>query len=121
VEDRRKERIAKNEARFREINERLNDALAQVPHNPELLDFICECGRQTCEEHVALSFAEYEQVRSDSRRFAVVPGHEIPDAERVVSTNDRFAVVEKVGEAIEVTDAADSRAHGTTGLRDERT
>ena len=99
MDDRRKERIAKNEASFREINERLSQGLRLVPHNPELLEFICECGNQTCEEHVQLSQHEYEQVRLDSRRFAIVPGHAIPDAERVVSSNDRFDVVEKLGAA----------------------
>ena len=40
----RMERIAKNETSFREINEQLNAGLRQVPGNPELLEFICECG-----------------------------------------------------------------------------
>lgn len=119
MEDRRQERIARNEARFREINERLSEGLRRVAHNPELLDFICECGNKTCEEHVRLSFGEYEEVRRDSRRFAVVPGHEVPDAERVVGGNDRFTVVEKVGEAADLVDAADERTRGTTGLRHE--
>lgn len=117
--DLRKRRIAGNEASFREINERLSEGLRQVPYNPELLEFICECGNETCEQHVALSRSEYEQVRLDSRRFAVVPGHVIPDAERVVARNDRFDVVEKLGEAIEVADARDPRSPGTTGRRDD--
>ncbi len=117
MDARRKERIARNEASFRDINERLNEALRQVPNNPELLEFICECGNQTCEQHVQLDQREYERVRSDSRHFAVVPGHVIPDAERVVSTSPRFDVVEKLGEAVDLTDAADSRTRGTTGRR----
>jgi hypothetical protein len=120
VDDRRKERIARNEASFRDINERLSQALRQVPQNPELLEFICECGNQTCEEHVQLSRREYEQVRSDSRRFAVVPGHAIPEAERVVASGDRFDVVEKLGEATDLADAADPRSPGTAGRRDDQ-
>jgi hypothetical protein len=120
VDEWRKERIAKNETSFREINERLSQGLRQVPHNPKLLEFICECGDATCEQHVQLSQPEYEQVRSDSRRFAVVPGHVIPDTERVVSSSDRFEVVEKLGEAIDVADAADPRTTGTTGSRDDQ-
>jgi hypothetical protein len=119
VDDRRKERIAKNEASFRDINERLSQGLRQLPDNPELLEFICECGHETCEQHVQLSQREYEQVRLDSRRFAVVPGHVIPDTERVVSSDDRFDVVEKLGEAIEVADATDERTPGSTGRRDD--
>ena len=120
MDDRRKQRIAENEASFREINERLNQGLRQLPDNPERLEFICECGLQTCEQHVLLSQREYEQVRLDSRRFAVVPGHVIPDTERVVSSSDRFDVVEKLGEAIDLADATDPRAPGTTGRRDDQ-
>jgi hypothetical protein len=120
VEDPRKERIATNEASFRDINERLSRGLQQVPGNPELLEFICECGRQTCEQHVELSLREYEEVRRDSRRFAVVPGHSIAGAERVVSSHSRFEVVEKIGDAVGLTDAADQRAPGSAGRRDER-
>ncbi len=118
MEDSRKERIARNEASFREINERLSEGLRQVPDNPELLEFICECGHQSCEEHVRLRLSEYEQVRRDSRRFAIVPGHTIPDAERVVYSTDRFEVVEKVGAAVDVADAADRRVPGSAGQRE---
>ena len=116
--DARKERIARNEASFREINERLSNGLRQLPDNPELLEFICECGNPRCEQHVQLTLSEFEQIREDSRRFVIVPGHIIPDAERLVASNDRFDVVEKLGEAINLTDAADRRTPGTTGRRD---
>jgi hypothetical protein len=119
VDDRREERIAKNEISFRQINERLSRGLQQVPDNPALLEFICECGHQTCDQHVQLSLSEYEQVRRDSRRFAVLPGHIIPDVESLVASNERFDVVEKQGEAIDLADAEDPRSPGTTGLRDE--
>jgi hypothetical protein len=120
VDDWREERIAKNESRFREINERLTAGLRQIPHNPELLEFICECGNPACQQHVQLSLDEYERVRSDSRRFAVVPGHVIPEAERVIWSHDRFEVVEKHGPAVDLVDEADQRASGPTGLRDTR-
>lgn len=118
MDDRRTERIAENEAAFRDINERLSDGLRQLPGNPELLEFICECGKQTCEQHVHLSLSEYEQVRQDSRRFAIVPGHVIPDTERVVASHGRFDVVEKLGDAVELTDAEDPRTPGESGRRD---
>ena len=75
----RQKRIADNEASFRDINERLEDSLRQVRHTPDLLRFVCECGDRRCESSVRLSFEEYEAVRRDSRRFAVVPGHVFPE------------------------------------------
>jgi hypothetical protein len=34
-------------------------------------------------------------VRSDSLLFAIKPGHEIPDVEDLVATNERFSIVRK--------------------------
>ncbi len=115
--DWRKERVARNEAQFRDINEQLEAGLRQVRHAPELQDFVCECGNRTCDQLISLSFDEFEAVRRDSRRFAVAPGHGLPDTERVVASNDRYEVVEKFGEAVRLTDASDSRSPGDSGIR----
>jgi hypothetical protein len=112
-------RIAKNETSFRDINERLEEGLRQARDTPELLQFVCECGDRRCEGLVSLSFDEYEAVRRDSRRFVVVPGHMFPETERVIEGNDRYEVVEKFGDAVEVTDAADHRELGTSGQRSD--
>ncbi len=45
------------------------------------------------------ALAEYEQVRSDGACFVVLPGHDLPEVERVVERNGRFLVVEKFGAA----------------------
>lgn len=115
--DWRKARVAENEAQFRDINERLEAGLRQVRHLSQLQQFVCECGERDCDQLVSLTFEEYEAVRRDSRRFAIVPGHAQPAAERVVAGNERYEVAEKLGEAVEVTDAADRRAPGDDGLR----
>lgn len=114
----REERIAVNESRFREINERLARGLRRLRRHPRLLEFVCECGQRACEQHVQLSLEEYETVRRDSRHFAVRPGHVAPDTERVIAQSDRYEVVEKIGEAEKIVDASDQRAPGATGLRD---
>ena len=38
---------------------------------------------------------EYEAVRANATQFAVAPGHEIPDIERVVARQPSYFVVEK--------------------------
>jgi hypothetical protein len=115
--DGRHERIARNESRFRDINDRLERGLRQVRHMPERLEFICECGDRDCQALIALTLDEYEAVRRDSRRFAVVPGHVFPDIERIVARNDRYEVVEKHGAAVPIADETDPRAPGPAGLR----
>lgn len=118
-EEWRRARIAKNETMFRDINERLEQGLKQVRVQEELQQFVCECGSRQCTQLVSLTFDEYEAVRRDSRHYAVVPGHVFPDTERVVAGNDRFEVVEKMGETgVRIADAADHRAPGDSGLRD---
>ena len=93
----REERLAKNEAFLREVNERIREVGEQFQVLPEdeLLDFRCECGRPECEDTVPMTSSEYQHVRSDVDRFAVVPGHEDAAVERVVERNERYVVVDK--------------------------
>lgn len=87
----REERIGKNEALFREVNERIREITTA---NGDA-EFLCECGDPTCAQPIVVSIDEYEAVRSVPTRFLVVPGHEVDDLEEVVGANERFAVVEK--------------------------
>jgi hypothetical protein len=76
----------------------------------ERVDFVCECGHGGCVERIALTRAEYERVRADGRRFAVVKGHAVPDLEDVVDETDRFDVVEKKpGGPAEIAESSDPR------------
>ncbi|HXV33720.1 MAG TPA: hypothetical protein VD769_06900 [Gaiellaceae bacterium] len=90
----REERVARNEALFREVNERIKDVNEDAPASAET-DFVCECGDPECTEPVSLTLIEYEEVRSDPTDFAVLPGHVVADVEVVIARNDRFAVVRK--------------------------
>jgi hypothetical protein len=92
----REERVARNEATSREINERLEQAHAGAPSD-RYLRMVCECGLATCDRMIAITAPEYEQVRSDARRFAVLREHVVADVEVVLDENDRFVVVVKRG------------------------
>ncbi len=87
----RERRVGKNEALFREVNERIRE----ITSYGDDVEFLCECGDPTCARPIVMTIAEYEAVRANPARFLVVRGHEIPDVETVVEENDRFAVVEK--------------------------
>jgi hypothetical protein len=90
----REERVARNEALFREVNERIKDVNDDAPAASET-DFVCECGDAACTDPVSLTLVEYEEVRADSTHFAVLPGHVVSDVEVVIAHNDRFVVVRK--------------------------
>ncbi len=108
------ERRVKNEAIFREVNERVEEVATGFAGYGEqdrlLIGFICECGRDDCTEQLEVVHAHYESVRDDPRRFLVLPGHEQTDIERVVERHRHFLVVEKVSEAAEIADEDDPRS-----------
>jgi len=104
VLDARKRRIAENEARFRAINERLAHDVRDLTNDDEHTDFVCECGKAECAGSLALTLDEYRHVRDDAMLFAVLPGHQIPDAEDVLTATDRYVVVRKHAEAAPVVD-----------------
>ena len=114
--DERKSRRAKNETLFREVNERVEEVttgLRAVGFGEDegvLIGFVCECGQEDCSEQLEVRHAQYELVRSDARRFVVLPGHENPDIERVVDRQGHYFVVEKVGEAAEIAVERDPRS-----------
>lgn len=89
-------RICQNEVLFREINERLRELGEGFSLVTEVADFVCECGEVSCTDRIQLSLGEYEQVRSDAKWFAIVPGHEKLEFERIVAEHDGYTVVEKL-------------------------
>lgn len=109
-------RLAKNEALFREVNERIaeiTEDLAEGSANPEQVDgLICECSDQLCLERVGpLAIAEYEAVRQDPRRFIIAANHQAPDVEIVVEKHVTHWVVEKAeGVPSEVARESDPRS-----------
>jgi hypothetical protein len=59
-------------------------------------EFQCECGSKGgCESRVLMTLVEYERVRRQRDRFAVVPGHETSEIEYVVEQDDRYVIVDK--------------------------
>ena len=95
----REERIARNEAWCRDLNERK----AEWMRSGQLAaGFRCECWRVDCGARVRLSGREWREVRSRENRFAVAPGHTATDVEDVVNEYPHFWIVEKRGEAGDV-------------------
>jgi hypothetical protein len=105
----RKERLAKNEALFREVNEQV-EAVATARFEPETIQFLCECVEVECVERVELAPEAYERVRSDPARFVVRPGHEQLDIEDVVEREPGYVVVRKHADTRALTEDLDPRA-----------
>ena len=90
-----------NEALLREVNDRIEEVGEHLRVRPDhdRLDFRCECGQAECDAFVSLTVVEYQHVRSDNDRFAVLPGHENPAIERVVERGEQYLIVDKLPDA----------------------
>ena len=96
------EKVARNNAVFRDANDEIAVVAADYGlDGPRLLPFICECSVEGCSTVIQLTLSEYQRVRSNPRWFAHAPGHEpeIAGHVRLVEANERYSLVEKVGEA----------------------
>jgi hypothetical protein len=96
---RTRERIAKTEALFRNVNEEIRDASTRF--GSKTADFVCECGDPNCTGHIRVPLEEYEQVREDATRFVVQPGHVKGPIERVVKRGRGYAVIEKLDRVLQ--------------------
>ena len=100
-------RAARNQAMFRAINERLtrDDLVAEMTGGHMIA---CECADPTCVQTLAITTAQYREVRREPRRFAVLPGHVYPDIENAIAESGAYVVVEKIGQAGELAEALET-------------
>jgi hypothetical protein len=85
---------SRNQVLFREVNERVREVVALLLTTGEEVEFLCECGDDTCIETIRLDLREYEGVRASAHRFVMVPGHEDGIGEARVHASGRFVVVD---------------------------
>lgn len=96
---RSEERAAKNEAAFRNANEKI-DARRRDLQLDDAIPYLCECEDETCTNLVRLTASEYEQARAEPRRFIVSRGHQHRD--RVIDERVEYVLVEKAGTGGEI-------------------
>ena len=108
------QRRARNEAIFREVNERIVELeTGRTGYDRDdslLIGFVCECPREDCGEMLEVTRRQYEAVRNHPHRFLVRPGHEDGDIARVLERHSHYLVIEKIGEAANVAEEQDPRS-----------
>lgn len=101
-------RLSKNQALFRDVNERVAKVAEEfVTYGP--LSFVCECSNTECGSQLELTHEEYERVRTVANWFLIRPGHDIRDIEEIVDSNERFAIVAKLDAGATVALVTDPR------------
>lgn len=108
MDDELERRIAENEVRFRDMNERRRREESEFRDTAsDELVVMCECSAVSCTLEFELSRDAYVDVRRDPRCFVLRAGHEVPEFERVVrDLGDDRLVVRKLGVGAEVAEAS---------------
>jgi hypothetical protein len=92
-------RVARNHALFRDVNERIYSLTEEFGSHPGddglSLSLVCECGNVTCASQVLVETDDYSRIRTNPAHFVVLAGHELPEVERVVEIRDSYVVVER--------------------------
>jgi hypothetical protein len=111
--EREEERRAANEVLFRDVNEAIEQQALRFGGIDDEYEFICECSSADCMERMTLTLRQYEAIRANGLRFAVVPGHADPQVEQVVASAAGHQVVEKDGFAGIIAEQGDPRSADT--------
>jgi hypothetical protein len=102
-------RWAENEVVFRKRNKEVienvetaesiakddkQEDLVKVAAHDRLL-FFCECANEKCHDRVELTLNQYKKYHRNGSQFIVLPGHHVPEIERIIHKTGTFYVVEK--------------------------
>jgi len=107
--DQREQRMAQNEALFREVNERIKSTADGLGSAADF-EYFCECANADCTFQISLTAAEYENVRADATQFVVLPQHFTPEVETLASEREAYWIVRKTGDAGEYVEKLDPRS-----------
>ena len=103
-------KVARNQAMFRQVNERIEDVNDAFGEMSGEFVVVCECANPSCAEQIAISREAYERTRANSAQFIVKRGHQAADVEEIVATEAEYVVVRKhEGEPARVAQQTDPR------------
>lgn len=101
-------RLAENELVFRQTNEEvqrglrelrehaIEDGHASIAVREDIpLYFFCECANERCDKRILLPANTYRDIHQNSSQFVVLPGHNVPEVERIVARTPEYMIVEK--------------------------
>jgi hypothetical protein len=115
MDDPQARRVAHNETAHRELNERLAEYDSQAGFASLPLEFVCECYRRECHEHLELTADTWQRLHPAGDLFVVAPGHVDPQHEDVLLRTSAYWHVRKRGEAGEI--ARELDGNGKAGER----
>ncbi len=101
-------RLVENEVYFRQRNEHVVNGFKEltkiakeeghtdyVPDMNTPIRFYCECADEKCRKRVKLSPSKYANLHKNRSQFVILPSHNVPEAERIRTSEKNYLVVEK--------------------------
>ena len=100
---------AENEVVFRQRNKAAMESMEDIravaredgqeveleDHGDDSLLFYCECANENCHDRIKLTTNAYKKVHKNESQFMVIPGHHVPEIERVIADGGTYLIVEK--------------------------
>jgi hypothetical protein len=101
LEDASPRRLRENEEIMEAVNRKAEAALKRIRREDGFdadspMDLFCECSDLQCRGRIRILPARFHELHRDPEQFVVLPGHEIPEIERVVGEEGVFLVVRKI-------------------------
>lgn len=79
---------------FRHVNEQIRRLSTTFGvRADEEVRIVCECERPECAEQIPMTLDEYDRLRSDPARFAIMPGHPFPAGGEPEAENEHYWTV----------------------------
>lgn len=110
-------RLVENEMFFKQPNQKVVEGLSDLeqlaeatdqqdllPDTTQPIQFYCECSDGTCRKRIALTPGKYADLHKNHNQFIVLPGHEVPQIEHVITSTDDYTVVEKKTDVLQSVD-----------------
>jgi hypothetical protein len=85
-------RQARNQALFREVNERIAELLTRLDGEASTQSFICECAHTGCTDMINVPLSTYSRVRDDPTLFLIAAGHQDLSHEEVVEDHGAYLI-----------------------------
>jgi hypothetical protein len=97
----RARRLRANEELMEELNRRIERMLGDIREEDDEerdapIAFLCECSNLDCRERINLEPSRFDRIHQDPEQFILVPGHEMPEVERIVDQFGDHLVVRKI-------------------------
>ena len=80
-----------NQLILREVNERVADITVEQKESRS--EFVCECGRMDCDDHLDLELSEYQTIRASGEYFIATTGHCVDGVDLLAESRDGFDVL----------------------------